>query len=120
THKAFNEVVPLYKRSWDFQKYLYAWIATNNENRSISGRAATSIFHEFAKYLDKQKTKIGRNEDIDVITENASNELQTSYKELRAPDVEILGKTLYQSKVIGIDSLTANDILEDKIIRLPY
>ncbi len=121
THKAFKEIVPLYKRSWDFQKYLYAWIATYNENRNnIDGKAATSIFHEFAKYLEKQKTKIGRNEEIDVVTNNASSELQTSYKELRAPDVEILGKTLYQSKVIGIESITANDILEDKIIRLPY
>jgi hypothetical protein len=120
THKAFKEIVPLYKRSWDFQKYLYAWIAANNENRNIDGRAATSIFHEFAKYLEKQKTRIGRTEDIDEIINNASQELQTSYKELRAPDVEVLGKTLYQSKEIGIDNLTANDILEDKIIRLPY
>ena len=120
THKAFKDIVPLHERSWDFQKHLYAWIAANNETRNIDGKAATSIFHEFAKYLDKQKTKIGRNEEIDTVTDNASHELQTSYKELRAPDVEVLGKTLYQSKVIGIDSLTAKDILEDKIIRLPY
>jgi len=120
THKAFKDIVPLSKRSWDFQKYLYAWIATNNENRSIAGRAATSIFHEFAKYLDKQKAEIGRIKEINDVIGQAPNELQTSYKELRAPEVEVLGKTLYQSKVIGIDNLTVNDILEDRIIRLPY
>ena len=120
THKAFKEIVPLHERSWDFQKYLYTWIAANNENRNIDGKAATSIFQEFAKYLDKQKSKIGRNEEIDAIMDNASQELQLSFKELRAPDVEVLGKTLYQSKEIPKDILTANDILEDKIIRLPY
>lgn len=120
THKAFRDIIPLYQRSWDFQKYLFAWIAANNENININGRAATSIFQEFSKYLDKQKTHIGRTEEIDSITGNASQELQISYKELRAPDVEVLGKALYQSKEIVIDNLTANDILEDKIIRLPY
>ena len=121
THKAFKDIIPLYKRSWDFQKYLYAWVAANNENVNINGRAATSIFQEFAKYLEKQKIRIGRIEEIDAITENAVKVLQTSYKELRdSSDVEVLGKPLYQSKEIGIDNLTASDILEDNIIRLPY
>jgi hypothetical protein len=120
THKAFKDIVPLSQRSWDFQKYLFAWIAANNENINIDGKAATSIFHEFSQYLNKQKTRIGKTKDIDLITRNASQELQTSYKELRAPDVEVLGKALYQSKGIVIENLTANDILEDKIIRLPY
>ncbi len=54
-HKAFNGIKPLHDRSWEFQKYLHVWIAENNENRNIDGRAATSLFQEFAKYLDVQK-----------------------------------------------------------------
>jgi len=119
-HKAFDDSIPLHRRSWDFQKYLYSWVAANDEIRNVYGRAATSLFHEFAKYLEVQKLLIGRIEEIDAIIENSLTELHGSFKELRAPDVEVLGKTLYQSKVIGIDSLTVNDILEDKIIRLPY
>lgn len=120
THKAFDDIIPLSKRSWDFQKYLYTWVAANNEKRIIPGRAATSIFHEFAKYLDSQKSFIGKTEQISALTQNASEGLQVSYKELRAPNVEVLGMALYQSKTIGIDNLTADDIMEDKIIRLPY
>jgi hypothetical protein len=121
THKAFNDIIPLHMRSWDFQKYLYTWVAANNENRNINGRAATSIFHEFAKYLDAQKSTIDRIEEIDALSNNASEILGKSFKALRAPDVEVLGKPLYQSKDVKIvqDYLTVNDLLEDTIIRLP-
>ena len=120
THKAFNEIVPLNERSWDFQKYLYAWIKANNENRIVDGRAATSIFNEFGKYLESQKIFINRTEEIDVVIENAIEELNLNCKELRAPDVEVLGKTIYQNKIIGKDNLTAIDIFENRIMRLPY
>ncbi len=120
THKAFDGIIPLCERSWDFQKFLYTWIAANNENRNIDGRAATSIFHELVKYLDSQKPLINRTEEIDALKQNASEKLNKAYKALRAPDVEVLGKAIYQSKSIGIDNLTADDIMEDKIIRLPY
>lgn len=130
-HKAFNGMTPLHKRSWDFQKYLYTWIAANNEIRMLEGKAATSVFSEFNKYLESQKLLIDRTEKkgdeiktapqlIDELIKNAPKELQTSYKEMRAPDVEVLGRALCQSKSIGRESLTANDILEDRIIRLPY
>lgn len=120
SHVAFKKITPLNQRSWEFQKYLYAWVAANNENININGKAATSVFQEFAKYLEKQKQKIGRTEEIDSIISDASQVLQTSFKELRAPNVEVLGKTLYQSIKIGRDNLTSEDLLEDKIIRLPY
>lgn len=121
-HKAFEGITPLNKRSWDFQKYLYVWVATNDENRNIDGRAATSIFHELVKYLDSQKPLIDRTEEIDAIINNVTEDLKSSYKELRAPDVEVLGKSLYQSKDVTTvpDYLTVNDLLEETIIRLPY
>lgn len=118
-YKAFNGITPLHERSWDFQKYLYTWMAANNENRILDGKA-TSLFQEFAKYLESQKLLIGKTEEIDAITNHAIEELKESYKELRIHEIEVLGKTLYQSKIIGIDNLTVDDILEDKIIQLPY
>lgn len=122
THKAFNEIVPLKDRSWDFQKYLYAWVAANDENRIIDGKAATSIFHEFVKYLDSQKALINRTEEIDVVIENAIEELKLNCKEIRPSNVEVLGKALYQNIDVTTvpDYLTDNDLLEDKIIVLPY
>lgn len=122
THKAFNEIVPLNERSWDFQKYLYAWIKANNENQIVDGRAATSIFNEFGKYLDSQKLLINRIEEIDIVVGNATEELKLNYKEIRPSDVEVLDKPLYQNKDVTTvpDYLTDNDLLEDKIIVLPY
>lgn len=119
-HGAFDTILPLFARSWEFQKYLYTWIAANNENRVIDGKISTSLFQEFDKYLESQKTWINRTEEIDELKKNASAKLASSYKVLRAPDVEILGKTLFQTKDVITDYLTANDLLEDTIIRLPY
>lgn len=120
SRKAFTQIAPLNKRNWDFQKYLYTWIAKNNDLKIVEGHAATTLFREFNQYLNKQKTEINRTAEIDALSENASAELESSYKVLRAPNVEILGKPLYQSKEIIKDSLTADDLLEDTIIRLPY
>ncbi len=119
-HKAFDGIVPLYERSWDFQKYLYSWFAANNENKIVDGRATTSIFNEFDKYLTAQKISINRTEDIDALTITSVDVLNFNYKELRSPDVEVIGKALYQSIFIPKERLSTNDILEDKIIRLPY
>lgn len=119
-HKAFDGVVPLCDRSWDFQKYLYSWFTANNEHRNLDGRAATSIFEEFDKYLTAQKLLINRTEEIDALATMSVAVLNNSYKILRSPDVEVLGMALYQGTYIPPDRLTANDILEDKIIRLPY
>jgi len=113
--KAFEGIVPLHKRNWDFQKYLYSWIVVNNENRVIGGRAI-SVFDEFIKYLEVQKPLINRTEEIDALI-SIDTEL---YDQLRSPDVEVLGKSVYQSKDISPVTWSANDILEDVIIRLPY
>jgi len=121
-HCAFDGIFPLHRRSWNFQKYLYTWIAINNENRNIDGRAATSIFHEFAKYLEVQKPLIARTEEIDALATKTVEDLQKIYRELRAPDVEILDKPLYQVKNEineNYDYLNAKDLLEETIIRLP-
>ncbi|MDD2475323.1 MAG: hypothetical protein PHI32_05370 [Dysgonamonadaceae bacterium] len=119
SRKAFDGIVPLHVRSWEFQKYLYTWIAANNENKFKDGKAASSVFHELAKYLEMQKPLINRTAEIDDLTRNASRELISTYKEL-TNSVEVLGKPLYQSKTTVIDNLTVNDLLEDTIIRLPY
>jgi hypothetical protein len=121
THKAFDgNIVPLSERSWEFQKYLYTWIYANNENRIIQGKAASSIFYEIQKYLEQQKLIIGKTAEIDALSNNADTILKETYKALRAPDVEILGKILYQNKESTVQYLTVDDLLEDCIMRLPY
>lgn len=120
THKAFDDnIVPLSKRSWEFQKYLYTWFYANNENRNIPGRPASSIFYEFQKYLELQKPLTGKVEEINTLSTN-TNSLLNSYKVLRAPDVEILGKSLYQNNETTAQYLTVDDLFEDSILRLPY
>lgn len=120
THKAFDDnIIPLSERSWEFQKYLYTWISANNENRIIQGKSASSIFCEVQKYLEQQKPIIGRTEEIDALSNNADTLLR-SYKVLRAPDVEILGKSLHQNNETTIQYLTVNDLFENCVLRLPY
>lgn len=117
-HSAFNGIFPLHKRSWEFQKYLYTWIAINNENRIVENKPV-SIFNEFAKYLAAQKPLTDK---IDEIDNNLPKDFN-DYDELRAPDVEVLGKPLYKSKANAqtvVNYLTSKDLLENKIIRLPY
>jgi len=113
--KAFEGIVHLYQRNWEFQKYLYSWIEVNKENRNIEGKDI-SIFDEFIKYLEDQKPLINRTEEIDALKSIDT----TKYTQLRAPDVEVLGKSIYQSKDISPVNWSAIDILEDVIIRLPY
>jgi len=121
THKAFDgNIVPLSERSWEFQKYLFTWIYTNNENRIVNGKAATSIFCEFQKYLEQQKTLIGKIEEINTLQNNPGNYLKTSYKILRAPDVEVAGKSLYQNNETTKQYLNKDDLFENRIMRLPY
>jgi len=112
---AFEGIVHLYKRNWDFQKYLYSWIAQYNENRIVDGKAI-SRFDDFIKYLEAQKSLINRTDEIDTLKSIDT----TKYLPLRAPDVEVLGKPLYKIPEIPPDIWTAKDILEDVIIRLPY
>lgn len=121
THKAFDgNIVSLSERSWEFQKYLYTWIYANNENRIIQGKAASSIFYEIQKYLEQQKLIIEKTAEIDALSNNADTTLKETYKVLRAPDVEILGKILYQNKKSTVQYLTVDDLLENCIMRLPY
>lgn len=118
-HNVFDGVVPLHKRSWDFQKYLHIWLAVNN--KKIEDRPKTSIFHEISKYLEVQKQLSKRIEDVSNLISNASAELNKSYKTFRAPEVEILGKPIHQSNNADNDEyLTVSDLLEDKIIQIPY
>ncbi|GBU08786.1 hypothetical protein AwDysgo_21170 [Bacteroidales bacterium] len=121
THKAFDDkIVPLSDRSWEFQEYLYTWIFANNENRIADGKAASSIFCEFQKYLEQQKKISGKIQEINALQNDAKNLLNTNYKELRAPNVEILGKALYQNNETTKQYLTVDDLLENRIMRLQY
>jgi hypothetical protein len=119
-HKAFQSIFPLHQRSWDFQKYLYTWLKLNDEPR-YTGNNPISIFNEFKKYLDAQKPLTNKIDEID-------NHLPTTfddYEELRAPDVEVIGrKPLHRLRIgaggVATTYLTTKDLLDDKIIRLPY
>ncbi|HOK39341.1 MAG TPA: cell division protein FtsA [Bacteroidales bacterium] len=112
---AFEGIFPLHKRSWSFQKYLYSWIAQYNEIRNVDGRAF-SRFHEFINYLEAQKPLINRTREIEALKTIDTN----AYQQLRAPDVEVLGKPLYKSTIVSPEDWTVEDILEDVVIRLPY
>ncbi|MEI6140612.1 MAG: hypothetical protein WCP85_15190 [Mariniphaga sp.] len=125
-HCAFDGIFPLHARSWDFQEYLHTWIAVNNnENRIIDGMAPTSIFHEFADYLKSQKLliksaiKINALATIDTLATKTVEDLTIKYSMLEAPDVKILDKPFYQSRVVNYDYLNGSDLLEDVIIRVP-
>lgn len=113
--KAFEGIVPFYQRNWDFQKYLYSWIIENNENRIIESKAI-SIFNEFQKYLEAQKSFTNRTEDINNLTGINKN----LYNEIGSPSVEVIGKLLFQCKDISPGNWSPNDILEEVMIRLPY
>jgi hypothetical protein len=119
-HSAFNGIFPLHKRSWDFQRYLYTWKKLNQDTRKVDGKDVF-IFDELYKYLDAQKPLTNRVNDID---NNLPDDF-SEYDELRnfSVDVNVLGKKLHKRKAndaTSISYLTTNDLLESKIIRLPY
>jgi len=131
THKAFKRIVPLCLRNWDFQKYLYTWFAVNNEIRNATSK---NIFAELQSYLNAQKQvsinngKSATDFDITDFVRDENGKVK-NYKQLRSPDVEILGKYYYgldladktkenKDKIKKI--LEVDDLLEDNIIRLPY
>ena len=118
-HSAFNGIFPLHKRSWDFQKYLYTWFEVNNDTRNIENKPV-SIFNEFVQYLNAQKKL--QPDRIDEIDNHLPKDFN-DYDELRAPDVEVLGKPLHRYKKGNIkteEKYLDNNLLENKIIRLPY
>jgi len=127
THKAFDGVIHLNERGWGFQKYLYTWITANNEIRNSTGKY---IFAEVQNYLDAQKQvsiKVGGKNATDFEMLDANTKLTSIYKQLRAPDVEILSKYFYEldssgdtedSKLTVKENLSEDDLLESKIIRL--
>ena len=117
--KAFTSIVPLKDRPAIFQDFLYTWTAANNPSRQVNGRT-TLQFNEIEGYLQAQLPLINRTDAISNLRSNASNNLTNSYAQFRAPDVEILGNALYNTKDIPKDYLTDNDVLEDTIIRFPY
>jgi hypothetical protein len=123
-HSAFSEIFQLHKRSWDFQKYLYTWLKLNNETRQIDDKPV-SIFSEFEKYLNAQRSipDLNNPNKLNLLDpKNLPNDFGI-YDELRAPDVNVLGKSLHKNKAnnkTAISYLTTKDFLENKIIRLPY
>jgi len=122
-HIAFADIFPLHKRSWDFQKYLYTWLKINNTIHQIDNKPVY-IFDEFNNYLEAQR-HIPDAQNVNKISDLAGQSLPNDfneYDELRAPNVEVLGKSLHKSNSknkIAINYLSTIDLLEDKIIRLP-
>jgi hypothetical protein len=114
--KAFEGVIPLSERNWDFQKYIYTWFAEYNETRLSKHGRNKFYFHEFYKYIENQKPLINRTAEIDKLSKIKTDK----YIILRSPDVEVLGKPIHQIKELPAHSLTVHDIFEDKIIRIPY
>lgn len=115
-HRAFAEIYPLHKRSWDFQKYLYTWIKAKNKNWD-NGNTPVSIYNEFVKYLNSEKELSGRIEEIDNLIDNFED-----YDIFPAETpVEVCGNRLHKLRgFINVESLTVSDLMEDKIISLPY
>ncbi|HOL87064.1 MAG TPA: hypothetical protein PLK32_06895 [Defluviitoga tunisiensis] len=121
-HKAFHGIKPLSERSWEFQKYLHLWSYANKDLRQSEWQAPTFLFQEFYHYLENQKEKSGKFQEIDELQKNAFEELNKSFSPLRAPDVEVLGKPIYKCKdaLFINDFLTENDIFEENIIQVPF
>lgn len=99
-HNAFSGVFPFSKRSWDFQAFLYTWMAQDREN--------TTLFPEVAKYLDKQEKEIGRKRDIDNLREEFKSNIQNYSKFSVSTYVEILGKDYLKQK-IDYEATTKSD-----------
>jgi hypothetical protein len=94
-HKAFDGIFPLHKRSWDFQKYLYTWLAANDETRRIDGRSK-SVFYEFKQYLNEQKRLTGKVEEIDNVAQHAFDNIKNYTAFPAGMTVEILGKSYHK------------------------
>jgi len=122
-HKAFSNIFPLSKRSWDFQAYLYATMAqdTNFENLYPElGKYIKNavLYPEFAKYLEKQETEgnlINRRADIDRIKADP-----TAYIKKYAPyfsdmTVEILGMPLLKQRT-GEEGIIIIDVSDFQIV----
>lgn len=113
---AFSSILPFHKRSWIFQRYIFAWIAVNNQTK-MNNNVAVSVFHEFIAYINAEKENIDRTAAIDALDEIDP----TLYAPLTvANPVEILGIPIHYTTQIPISSLTANDLFENEIIRIPY
>lgn len=101
-HKAYSGIFPLYKRSWDFQKYLYIWLSANNEKHTINGKAEW-VFKDFFNYMQAQKElQPEKIQEINTILENensAKENLKNDYKPIAG--YEILGKQIYEQKTDG-------------------
>ena len=98
-HKAYSGVLPLHKRSWVFQKYLYTWLAANNETHTVNDKAEW-IFKDFYEYLQAQKElQPEKVEEIDNILEHtdlAIEDLKNNYNPIVG--YEILSKSIYEQK----------------------
>lgn len=96
-HNAFSEILPLHQRSWEFQKYLYTWIAINK--RPIG---TLYNFNEFYKYLESEKKlSPDKLEEIGVLLElNTESSLSENYSPFEGNlSPEILGSPLYKQSI---------------------
>lgn len=99
-HKAYSGIMPLHKRSWEFQKYLYTWVAANNETHVVNDKAEW-IFKDFYNYLQAQKDlQPEKVQEIDNIFEHeklAMENLKNNYNPIAG--YEILSKSIYEQKI---------------------
>jgi len=98
-HKAYSGVLPLHKRSWEFQKYLYTWLAANNEVHTVNNKSEW-VFKDFYNYLQAQKELLSEKiEEVNNIFEHpdlAIEELKNNYNPIAG--YEILSKPIYEQK----------------------
>ena len=108
-HIAFSGNFPLHERSWEFQKFLYAWLEKYNYEKAFG--KTVSIFPDVAKYLEKQKKLIGRSES--EFTNLQDVKIEEEYVNL---NIEILeGKNFYQQRSKPNDEIKSDFIIQSTL-----
>lgn len=114
-HNAFSEILPLHQRSWEFQKYLYTWIAINK--KPIGTRYN---FDEVFKYLESEKKfNPEKIQEIDIIIdqsiESSLHQNYTAFSGSLSP--EVLGFDLYKQS-ININQINSDFKINSKFSSL--
>ncbi|MDR2835988.1 MAG: hypothetical protein LBV69_07330 [Bacteroidales bacterium] len=124
-HYAFSGDFPLHKRGWEFQKFLYTWMAASKRDyaenleykKNNDNKSKYDLFFEFEKYLDKQRDLIRKNsEEIARLKSNAEEYIVNYVEFPPEMKVEILeGWQYYKQKMQQNDNITSDFEIDSKI-----